>query len=462
MCYRVVFGLFLLGIICSCSAEKQPTNRIFFGGQIVNPSSRIVTLYQGNKSVETFQLDAALRFQKKYDSLSSGIFKLEHLPEYQSLLLEEGDSLWVRINAAAFDESIVYSGSGAAKNNFLMELFLKQEKENQYLSSKYASDRNIFSKLLDSMLMEKKNLWIGMDSLNSLSPIAQKVTQAAYIYPYATVRERYALLRGSQWTAEEDSIYFSFRKYLNYGDNDLAFFDPYINYVLNYINKKAVKPGASYFQIKQTTDFNIKRLEVLDKNIKGTLLRNNLARAIAFEEILTFENHGQHERFLQFFATINTSTVYLAEVLGLHGDISSMEPKKRLPKIMLQNAKRETINSATLANEKTTVIYFWSQTQMNHYRDTLERVKSFQEQYPKIRFVGICIQPFNTMVDEVQKIMEVDKENQFALVDFENARKEWVLTLLNKAIILDSKGKIIEGFGNFSDSNFESLLKKLN
>ena len=145
MCYRVVFGLFLLGIICSCSAEKQPTNRIFFGGQIVNPSSRIVTLYQGNKSVETFQLDAALRFQKKYDSLSSGIFKLEHLPEYQSLLLEEGDSLWVRINAAAFDESIVYSGSGAAKNNFLMELFLKQEKENQYLSSKYASDRNIFS-----------------------------------------------------------------------------------------------------------------------------------------------------------------------------------------------------------------------------------------------------------------------------------------------------------------------------
>lgn len=462
MIKRVLLVLIGMGLFFSCSAEKQASNRIFLGGQIINPSSRTVTLYQGNKAVEMFQLDEEFRFQKSYDSLRSGIFKLEHLPEYQTLVLEEGDSLWVRINAATFDESIVYSGLGASKNNFLMELFLEQEKENEYLSSKYSSSRNIFSQLLDSMLMEKKNLWIEMDSLNTLSPIAQKLTQSAYIYPYATIRERYALLRGAQWTAEEDSLYFGFRKYLNYGDNDLAFFDPYVNYVLNYINKNALDSGASYFQVKQTTDFNIKRLEVLDESISGSLLRNNLARAIAFEEILTFENHKQHERFLQFYATVNTSPIYLAEVLDLHRDISSMEPKKRLPKILLQNASRDTIYSSSITNDKTTVIYFWSQTQMNLYRDTLERVSGFQALYPEIQFVGICIQPFNTMVDEVQKIMEVDTANQFALVDFENASKAWVLTLLNKAIIIDSKGRLIEGFGNFSDANFESLLKDLN
>ena len=64
------------------------------------------------------------------------------------------------------------------------------------------------------------------------------------------------------------------------------------------------------------------------------------------------------------------------------------------------------------------------------------------------------------MVDEIQNIMEVDKKNQFALVDFETARKAWVLTLLNKSIIIDSKGKILEGFGNFSDTNFEFSFKK--
>ena len=214
MIKRILFIFICFGLIQSCGTEKKSFKGIFFGGQIINPSSKKVTLYQGNKSIDVFELDENLRFKKSYDSLNSGIFKIEHLPEFQSLLLEEGDSIWVRINALTFDESIFYSGSGASKNNFLMELLLKQEKENDYLSSKYSSSRKVFSQLLDSMLLEKKNLWIKMDSLNNLSPIAQKVTQAAYIYPYATIRERYALLRGSQWTNKEDSLNYSFHKYL--------------------------------------------------------------------------------------------------------------------------------------------------------------------------------------------------------------------------------------------------------
>jgi hypothetical protein len=300
-----------------------------------------------------------------------------------------------------------------------------------------------------------------MDSLNSLSPIAQKVTQAAYIYPYANIRERYALLRGSQWNQKQDSLYFGYRKFLNYGDNDLAFFDPYVNYIINFISQEALSPNEAYFKVKQTTKFNIRRLEVLDKEISGKLLRNNLARAIAFEEILTFENHREHELFLQYYATINTSPSYLAEVLALHNDINRMEPNKSLPKIQLQNAERKTVGSEVLSDGSPKVLYFWSQTQMNHYRNTLDRVERLQEKYPNIRFVGICIQPFNTLVDQIQKMMEINPEDQFALIDFEKASKAWVLTLLNKSIILNSRGLIVEGFGNFYDMEFEKVLEGL-
>ena len=56
--------------------------------------------------------------------------------------------------------------------------------------------------------------------------------------------------------------------------------------------------------------------------------------------------------------------------------------------------------------------------------------------------------------------MNVDADNQFAIVDFEKASKLWVLTLLNKCIVLDRNGKIIEGFGNFSDKNLDLLLNQ--
>ena len=66
---RLLLGFIILGLISSCNKEKESSKRIFFGGQIINPSSRTVTLYQGNNAVEIFKLDRKLRFQKTYDSL---------------------------------------------------------------------------------------------------------------------------------------------------------------------------------------------------------------------------------------------------------------------------------------------------------------------------------------------------------------------------------------------------------
>ena len=431
------------------------------GGQIINPSSRDVTLYQGSRVIDMLDLNDNFKFQRKYDSLKNGIYKLEHLPEYQTVLLEEADSLWIRINATAFNESIVFSGIGATKNNFLIDLYLKQEEEVDFLSTKYSSNQVIFKKIIDSLVFEKKTSWIKMDSINNLSPIAQKVTQAAYIYPYASIRERYALLRSSKWTEVGDSLFFSYRKFLNYGDNDLAFFDPYVNYILNYISQKALKVGEPYFKAKETTSFNIRRLEILDKKISGKLLRNNLARAIAFEEMLKFKNQTEHDLFIQYYATVNSSKDYLREVIALHQDINKMNAGKPLPKVLLQNSERKTVNSASLAYGKPTVIYFWSQTQMNQYRNTLNRLNKLKNTYPNIRFIGICIQPFNALTDQVQKMMGLDSKDQFALKNFEKASKVWVLTLLNKGIVLNKKGFIVEGFGNFFDIEFEKILKNL-
>jgi len=82
-------GLVLSLFVFSCTGKEDENKRVFIAGQIINPSSRTVTFYEGNKIVDMFELDEQFRFQKYYDSLSNGIFKLEHLPEYQSLLLEQ-------------------------------------------------------------------------------------------------------------------------------------------------------------------------------------------------------------------------------------------------------------------------------------------------------------------------------------------------------------------------------------
>jgi len=124
-----------------------------------------------------------------------------------------------------------------------------------------------------------------------------------------------------------------------------------------------------------------------------------------------------------------------------------------LPDINIQNSKFETVSSNSLFNTPT-VIYFWSQSQINHYRETLKIMEEIKIHKPQYRYIGISIQPLNKMSLQVNELLQQDLNNQFAIINFENASKKWIITLLNKAIIIDKNGEIINGFANVFDSNF--------
>ena len=440
------------------SCDQKDKNSIFIGGQVVKPSSSFVSLYYGNRILDTFLLQNNKRFSRKYDSLPPGIYKMEHIPEYTSLLLEPGDSMWVRINASDFHESLVFSGRGASKNNFLSDVRLRLDLENDFLASQYATDPSIFKQTVDSLLGEKKRSWIQMDSLNQLSPYARKITQAAYVYAYASIRERYALLRGSQWDSIQKKNFSSYRRFLNYGENDLAFFDPYITYLMNYLTREALRNNETLVSARENTDFNIRRLKVIHDKIEGSLVRNNLARAVAYEELLAFENHQYHDKFLEYYFDVNTSSSYLKEIVDLHADIKMMEKGNVLPELVLQDANLNLVSSASLKKDTPTVLYFWSQTQMNHFKESIEKVQLLQQKYPHYNFVGISIQPLNPIALEVYKMMDLEMKNQYGLVNFGAASKKWVITLLNKSIVLDRNGNIKNGFANLMASDFEKEL----
>ncbi|MDB4643586.1 hypothetical protein OAF48_03980 [Flavobacteriaceae bacterium] len=456
---KKAFYIVLLYFVYACSSESVPEGA-FLGGQIINPSSKTVSIYKNNKLLDSIVLGANNRFERSYDSLDYGIFKFEHLPESQTLLIEKGDSIWFRTNTTDFNSSLVFSGRGSAKNNFLMEIYLSLQKESSFLASKYSNKSSDFGEIIDSLLQEKRENWIKFDSINQLSPEAKIISQASYVYPYANRKERYALIRGRNITLEQDSLYFNFRKYLNFGEENLAYFEPYITYMLNFLNQEALVDGENFFQAKQTTEFNIRRLALIDQLIPTENLRNNLARTVAYEELINFKNFKQHDQFLKYYVTVNSSPEYELEIISLQASLMKMQVNQPLPEIMLEDTEFQNASSVALLKGQKTVLYFWSQTQMNHYKRTQERVKQYKTEFPEFRFVGICIQSYNKLVRDYQKVMEINPKNQFAFVDFENARKKWVLTLLNKGIVIDEKGIILEGFGNFYSPNFKEILEK--
>ena len=114
---------FIISFIClnSCNIEKR-NNKIFFAGQIINPSSNYLLLYKNNATIDCLILDSNNMFKRTYNNLESGIYKIEHIPEYQTIFLEPGDSIWLRVNGTDFKKSVVFSGKGSSKNNFLTDM----------------------------------------------------------------------------------------------------------------------------------------------------------------------------------------------------------------------------------------------------------------------------------------------------------------------------------------------------
>ena len=82
----------------------------------------------------------------KFDSLTPGLYTFKHHPEYQYVYFDKNDSLMLRVNTFDFDNSIVYCGRGDEKNNFLMELFLKNDADRSLMYDKFDKDVKSFIK----------------------------------------------------------------------------------------------------------------------------------------------------------------------------------------------------------------------------------------------------------------------------------------------------------------------------
>ena len=455
--------LIILAIILffsnSCNIKNSRDN-FFLGGEIINPSSNYVNFYYNNIKIDSIELNSENKFFKNLENIQPGIYRIEHIPENQYIIIENGDSLWIRVNVEDFKESLSFSGRGSSKNNFLVDMSNLNDYENDFLSQIYNQESSDYKIVIDSLMDEKKDIWELFNKSVNQRNLGRNITKASIKYNYFNKLERYALLRGREWSKEEREEFFSYRDEVNLNDSELSLFEPYVTYLMNFFNEKTLDSGEVYSYAKNNTDFNIKKLLIIDSQINDPYLKNNLARATAIEEILNFKNNDLHDEFIDYYTYVNTSNRYLDEITKLYNDIEKMKKGNVLPEVNILDFNGNITSSGEEFIGSKTFIYFWSQTQMNHYRRTIRRVEELKQQYPQYRFVGICIQPYTDMVSQAQNILNLDLSNQFSFKDFESSSKDWVLTFLNKTIVIDEKVKIIDAFSNLFTNDIEKILEK--
>ena len=223
--------LFVLLFVVGCKNSDQVASAVFIGGDIINPSNNYVVLYDTQNRIDTLYLNSENRFLYHFTDFKPGIHSFVHGGKHQSILLEVSDSIMMHINTHDFDESIVYNGFGAKKNNYLINLLLKLEKEDSQTNEFYEKSPEEYYQNIETLITQNISELELFLKTNPNSELFKKIAIASIKYHYFMRKELYPYRHFGKNNLtnfkEIPSHFYDFRKEIVYNDLDLKDFYPY-------------------------------------------------------------------------------------------------------------------------------------------------------------------------------------------------------------------------------------------
>jgi len=455
--------LFLI-LLASCGRGEKSSPNVFFTGEIVNPTNGHVVLYKGDLVIDSAKLDDQNRFSFRLDSISDGLYHFNHAPEYQYVYLKKGDSIAIRLNTVAFDESLVFSGAGEEINNFLLELFLAEEDERSIKFGACRLDSKAFSHKIDSLAQLKLDQLNDLKIEGALTEKEVKIAEASVFYGYNAFKEKYPFLHrkytGDKKIKKLPADFYDYRKNIVFGDSDLTYLRPYYNFMNNHFGNVSYMSCSHECKIKNDVvknelHFNKHKLMLIDSIVDEKVLKDNLFRNVAFDYLLrTRDKEENNKIFIEKFHELSNNNRHIEEIDELYEGIRNIQPNKELPEVFVFDSVGKKVSLREISRHKKTVFYFWSGSEKKHFNEIIKRVNSLASKKPDYDLVGINIKTEEAKWKGMVRSSNLDPSMQYRSDNLEEINRALIIYPINKCIITDN-GKIVNGFSDIFSHNLE-------
>lgn len=468
--YLCVIGLFmkkgLLILACifaySCGVIDKRPSPVYFGGEIVNPTSPYVVLFKDDLVIDSAKLDRSNRFKINFIAESEGLYHFDHSPQFHYVYLEKGDSLNLRLNTLEFDESIVFSGKGEEINNFIVELFLANEEDDRIVDQYFQLEPDVFNEKIESIRHEKLQQLSSLLKEVSLSSRATALINATIDYNAFIYKEKYPFYH-KRATHEENlhnipSKFYSYRKELSLNNKDLIYFRPYYNFMKYHLGNLAYMECKEFClnssDTKGAIHFNEHKLKLIDSLIQEKKLKDNLYRNVVMHYLLKVRDTPENTlSFMETFKAYSPVNTHMDEINQLYKDINNLQPNNTIPNLMVQNSDGRSVGLNDISKDKKVIIYFWSAKHENHFKNIQARLNSIASQYPEHTFIGINRGTDYNQWQSMMELYQLNRANQYRSEDYEMLKTSLVIDHMNKSIIIEN-GRIVNGFADILNLNY--------
>jgi hypothetical protein len=460
--YFLPLSIVLFSTLTSCKRVfKEDNYMAYFGGEVLNPQEKYVLFLKDDEVIDTIYLDKNNRFMHKFDSLSPGLYTFKHNPEYQYVYFDKNDSLMVRVNTFDFDNSVVFCGRGDEKNNFLMELYLKNEADRSLMYDNFDKDVQHFIKNIDSSFAIRKSFYLKRKSEIGWDENFDVVAKASLDFHHITKKEIYPYAHqfrtGENIRTSLPKDYYNHRKDVDFNNAVLTNYSPYIKYVSVMLNNVALQSNKEDLN-ENSLENNITKLNITDTLIKNQKVKNVVLNNVAMMYLLEDQNMYNNQKFIERYLQLTTDKKNKEEITEIYNSVQNLKVGNRLPKIDLIDISKKPVEISSLIN-KPAVLFFWNSHAESHFAASHRKIIDLQTKFPNYEFIAVNVNDTNINWENALKKYDFEGIKELHAVDFETIRKQWVITKIHRIIILNADATIKNGFANLFDVNFEESLK---
>jgi peroxiredoxin len=459
-----IVPLFILSLVTSCNKEFSGDNYVaYFGGEVANPINPYVLFCKDNIVIDTIPLNKDNTFFKKFDSLAPGLYTFKHDPEYQYVYFDKNDSLKVSIDTKDFDESIVFCGRGDRKNNFLMEMYLRNEKDKNNMFEVFDYGFERFNAHIEKTNKSNNEFYLKNKEEIKWSDEFDVYANALFQFPFYTKKEIYPIIHkmrtGEDVIEQLPENYYAFRKKVNYSNEGLTDFSPfvmYLNHMLN--NVSTVKYHNHFSEVDLELKTNINKLNVADTLIKNEKVKNIVLNNIAFQYLLEDQNMVNNKEFLDTYHKYSTDKSKKNEILKIGNAIQLLTEGKTLPEVQLKDVNGTTVSSNDII-KRNTVLFFWSEKSNSHFVLSHKKVLGLLKKYPNYDFIGINLDKSESQFKQILSNYNFKNITELHCTNFEDIKAKWAITKVHRTLVVNADRTIKNGFTNMFDVNFEKELQ---
>ena len=459
---KKIYNYITLAYICltllGCTNTKENAST-FFGGRIINPKTKFVVLYANDKVIDTLLLNDRNKFLGTYDNLDEGLYYFQHGNENQYIYLEPKDSLMLRLNTWDFDESLVFAGKGAERNNILIDIFLETENErkNFYQLNKLKS--KAYKSKIDSIIEFKLHTYSDYKEKHPDETESYfKILKTALVYPIYSRVERYPI--NHVYISREDvfpkieASFYAYRSNLDFDNNSLMYYTPYARYITNYLYNITYSMGHKPMKDEFSSDFTLDLLNTINAKVNAKDSKNAFLKRTVLDHFYRKSSCNLNEKAFDVFFTLSSNKRDKALLKNLIQDNKLIRKGDEIKGFTILDFTNQPIQIKDFTTNKNSVLLFWNKEYISKSMISA-RIPFLQKKYPLLNFAVIEIDG-----DTTNRIKDIDIKNQY-FINSKTLTNNFLTSKMHRTILVNKNGIVENGYAAISSGNIYKQLKEL-